>query len=110
MSHHGPNPFDGEQGPDFQKRNALMRDLLNTAGFRGAIGAYPEGKLTPADEGNIQFAIGERDGKVVIDFGTSVHWLGMSPQQAADFASAVLAKARLVGRKSGETITMTIGG
>ena len=111
MSHHGDEPFGfGEEGPDFQRRAKLMRELLNTTGFRGAIGSYPDGKLTKADEGSIQFAIGEQDGKVIIDFGTSVHWLGMTPQQAADFASAVLKRARLVGRKNGETITMTIGG
>lgn len=109
MSHHGEYPFDGE-GPDFQKRNQIMRDLLSTTGFRGAIGAYPDGKLAPSDEGNIQFAIGEKDGKVVIDFGTSVHWLGMTPQHAADFASAVMKRAREAGRKQGETITFTIGG
>jgi len=116
MSHHGNSPFDGEgpfdreQQNAFQARQRLMRDLLNTTGFRGAIGAFPDGKLTPQDEGNIQFAIGEQDGKVVIDFGTSVHWLGMTPQQAADFASAVLKRAREAGRKQGKTITMTIGG
>lgn len=107
MAHHGSDPFDGDQ-PAFQARQELMRKLLDTTGFRGAIGSYPEGKLTKGDEGAIQFAIGEQDGKVVIDFGTSVHWLGMTPQQAADFASTLLAKARLVGRKNGETITMTI--
>lgn len=110
MSHHGPNPFeDGEDSPEFQRRAKLMRDLLNTTGFRGAIGSYPAGKLKPSDGGAIQFAIGEADGKVVIDFGTAVHWLGMTAQEAADFASAVLSKARMVGRKNGETITMTIG-
>lgn len=107
MSHHADSPFDG---PEFQKRQHLMRDLLSTTGFRGAIGAFPEGKLTPTDEGNIQFAIGEANGKVVIDFGTSVHWMGMTAQQAADLASSLMKKAREVGRKNGETITMTIGG
>lgn len=110
MSHHGDGPFPFEESPDFQNRQKLMRELLNTTGFRGAIGSYPHGQLNKADEGSIQFAVGEQDGKVVIDFGTSVHWLGMTPQQAADFASAVLKRARLVGRKNGETITMTIGG
>lgn len=114
MSHHGFDAFDGD-GPDFQNRHKLIREmqaklLATTAEFRGAIGEYPDGQLTPRDEGSIQFAIGEQHGKVVIDFGTPVHWLGMTAQQAADFASAVLAKARLVGRKNGETITMTIGG
>lgn len=107
MSNHADSPFDG---PEFQRMQHLRRQLLDTTGFRGAIGAYPEGKLTPSDEGNIQFAVGETDGKVVIDFGTSVHWFAMTPQQAADLASSLMAKARLVGRKNGETIAITIGG
>lgn len=111
MSHHGFEPFpgSGEEEPGFQKRAALMRELLNTTGFRGAIGAYPEGKLNKADEGNIQFAVSEQDGKVVIDFGTPVAWVGMSPQQAIDFASTVINRARLVARKNGETVGFTIG-
>lgn len=111
MAHHGPNPFgsgDDEQ-PDFQKRQQLLRDLMaSAADFRGALGDFPEGKLTKEDEGAIQFAIGERDGKVVIDFGTPVHWLGLTPQQAADFASTVLKRARLVARRNGETVGFTI--
>jgi hypothetical protein len=111
MAHHGPNPFDGDKRSmeEIQKRNDLMRDLLDATKFRGAIGDFPEGKLTKQDEGAIQFAIGEAHGKVVVDFGTSVHWLGMTPQQAADFASTILKRARLVARKSGETVGFTIG-
>jgi hypothetical protein len=111
MSHHGSNPFE-EAGdvPEFERLHKLMRDLLNTTGFRGAVGSYPDGVLRKGDSGLIQFAIGEQDGKVVIDFGTPVAWMGMTPQQAADFASSLLRKAREVGRKNGETITLTIGG
>lgn len=108
MSHHGKNPFDLGEGPEFQKRQSLMRELLNTTGFRGATDHFPAGKLNKTDEGGIQFAIGEQHGKVVIDFGTPVHWLGMTPQEAADFASALLKRARLVARKSGETVGFTI--
>jgi len=111
MSNHGPNPFDDDAGDEFKRtveRRDLMRSLLNTTGFRGAVGDYPEGQLTKQDEGSIQFAIGEKDGKVVIDFGTPVHWLGMTPQQAADFASSVLKRAREVARKSGETVGFVI--
>lgn len=122
MGHHSEEPFDGDpeifrafqqqkQEMDAtQKRQRLMRELLDTTGFRGAIGAFPEGKLTPADEGAIQFAIGEQNGKVVVDFGTPVAWIGLSAQQAADLAADLLRWARLVGRKQGETVTMTIGG
>src|SRR6266403_329896 len=112
MAHHGSEPLDGapedpERKIAFEQkvaRNKLMRDLLNTTGFKGALGAFPEGQLTKTDEGAIQFAIGEKDGKVVIDFGTAVHWVGMTPQQAAEFASLLLKRAREVARKNGETV------
>ena len=112
MAHHGSEPSDAEEPKrfeDIQKCNKLMRDLLSTTGFKGALGEFPEGKLTKTDEGAIQFAIGEKDGKVVIDFGTPVHWVGMTPQQAAEFASLLLKRAREVGRKNGETVSFIIG-
>lgn len=112
MSDHGENPFpfNDEDRPEYQKRQQRFRDLAASAGdFRGALGTHTEKRLVDDDEGDIQFAIGERDGRVVIDFGTPVHWLGMTPQQASDFASAVLRRAREVGRKAGETVAFTIG-
>jgi len=113
MSNHGDEPFDHapEQKKHFdtiQGRNKLMRDLLNTASFRGALGEFPEGKLTKSDEGALQFAIGAKDGKVILDFGTSVHWVGMTPQQAADLASILVKRAREVARANGETVTFII--
>jgi len=105
MSHHGNEPFE-DMPPGFRK---ILRDMKDTTSFRGAVGAFPEGKLTRSDEGAIQFAVGEKDGKVVLDFGTPVSWIGMSPQQAADIAGALLAHAREVGRKNGQMIHVTIG-
>lgn len=112
MSHHGSEPFDSAPEDPERKlgRQKLMRDLMNSAKeFRGALGDFPEGRLTKTDEGSIQFAVGEKDGKVVLDFGTPVHWLGLNPQQAADLAGLLLKRAREVGRKNGETISFTIG-
>lgn len=106
MSHHGPEEFDG-RSPEFEK---LLRELHNTASYRGATDSFPHGKLTPRDEGAIQFGVGEKDGKVVLDFGTPVTWVGMTAQDAADLASVLMRHARSVGRKQGQTITMTIGG
>lgn len=108
MSHHGSNPFDGPMSEGGGERAKLLRELLNTSSFRGATDHFPEGKLTKSDEGAIQFGVGEKDGKVVLDFGTPVAWIGMSPQQAADFASTVLKRAREVARKSGQTVGFTI--
>ena len=112
MSNHGPTPFDNfddDGKPGFQKRHELFRELMNsTANFRGATGDFPEGQLTKDDEGAIQFAIGSKGDKVVIDFGTQVHWLAMTPEQAAEFASTILKRAREVGRRHGKTITFTL--
>ncbi len=110
MAHHGSGPFDGAPEDPARKieRNKLMRDLLDTTGFRGALGDFPKGQLTKSDEGAIQFAVGEKDGKVVIDFGTPVHWIGLTPQQACDIASAILKRARYVARQNGETIAFNL--
>lgn len=107
MSHHGPNPFDKDEGRSFEE---LKRAMMDASSFRGAIGAYPHGMLTKQDEGSIQFAVGEKDGKVVLDFGTPVAWIGLTAQDAMDLASTLIRRAREVGRKNGEMIHMTIGG
>lgn len=107
MSHHGEDPFGA---PEARKGfEELKKSFLDTAAFRGALGDHPEGKLTKSDEGAIQFAVGVKDGKVVLDFGTPVAWVGMNPQQAADLASLMLSKAREAGRQTGEVVTITIG-
>lgn len=68
MAHHGPSPFD---------------DL-------GATGKFPEGHLTDDDEGEIKIAIGLKDGKVVMDFGKPVHWIGFTREQALDIATSLI--------------------
>jgi hypothetical protein len=105
MSHHGSGPFDGPS----ESRKEHLRKLLDTASFKGALGDFPEGQLTKSDEGSIQFAVGIEKGKVVLDFGTPVQWVGMNPQQAADLASSLLSKAREAGRLNGEVVTIVIG-
>ena len=81
MSNHSQVPPD----PDFLKR----------MGFKlGATGRFPEGKLTEHDEGEIQFAIAHKDGKVLIQFGKPVAWLGMTPGQAKDLAESLTKHAQ----------------
>lgn len=111
MAHHGDEPFDGfkKAFQQFGDRKELLRELLTTTGFRGALGEFPEGKLTPSDQGAIQFAIGSKRNKVVLDFGKQVHWVAMTPQQATELASALLKHARKVARKNGETVSLMIG-
>lgn len=109
MSHHGFDPF-GKDGPERENIKKLLAEMkATTSEFRGPIGDYPNGRLARSDEGSIQFAIGDKDGKVVIDFGSPVAWVGMTPQQAMDLAAAIIKRARYTAAQNGETVHVTIG-
>lgn len=120
MSHHGDNPYP-DMGPIMRRmqdellalkdasQSEITRKLLDTTGFIGATAEFPAGKLNKDDEGAIQFAIGQDGDKVILDFGKSVHWVGMTASQAAELASSLMRAARKVGRKTGETVTLTLG-
>lgn len=116
MSNHGPKPFEGFEPARDEQENLVkkaaradaMRALLDTTGFVGATGLYPKGQMTKDDEGAIQFMVKSEGEKVVVDFGTQVHWLAMEPQQAAELASSLMKWARLVARKKGETVVLNL--
>lgn len=74
----------------------------------GGTGDFPQGKLNGSDEGGISFAVGEDGGNVVINFGTPVAWLGMPPQQAVALAELLIAKARVVARRTRTVLTVRV--
>lgn len=61
----------------------------------GATGKFPEGKLNATDEGEIQFGIAAdvAANTVVLNFGTPVVWLGLTPDQAIAIADSLKANA-----------------
>lgn len=65
----------------------------------GPTGRFPEGKLTANDEGEIAFAVGTLKGKVVLNFGTPVASIGMTPSQARLLANDLFRRANQVERK-----------
>ena len=100
MSHHSENP-NGSPIPEAIAR-ALDKPLI------GATGLHPEGKLTATDEGGLQFAVGVKDGKVCLDFGTPVAWLGMTPSDALQLAESLVSNARKAARGTGSILTLNI--
>jgi hypothetical protein len=78
-----------------QGQSEVMKKLLAEMGQEklGATGEFPQGKLDPSDEGEIKIAIGATDGKVVINFGTQVTWIGFDPQQARQLAESIRQKS-----------------
>ena len=77
------------------KVNTLQRMIESTP--VGATGNFPQGQLTKADEGEIQFMVGAKNDKVILQFGTPVAWMGMTPEQAIDLGEMLIQKAAKVG-------------
>ena len=100
MSNHSDFPGDSPI-PD-ELRRAMKADLI------GATGQYPERRLTSKDEGSIQFAVGVKDGKVCLDFGTPVVWLGMNPDDAFQLAETLIQHARKAAKGAGSILTLNI--
>lgn len=59
----------------------------------GKTGIFREGKLNQQDEGGINIAIFEEKGKVIINFGTQLRWLGMTPSEAIAIADGIRERA-----------------
>jgi hypothetical protein len=67
----------------------------------GATGRFPKGKLHAGDEGELCFAVAHRAGKVIVNFGKAVAWIGLDPNDASELAEALLHHAALA--RGGET-------
>lgn len=59
----------------------------------GPAGEYPQGKLNSEDKGAINIAIGIREGKVCMAFGTPVEWIGLGVTEALEIANALKKRA-----------------
>ena len=62
----------------------------------GATGEFPDGKITDHDAGGLALSIGfdSDSNNIIIDFGTPVAWLGMTPEDAIDFAEYLIQCAK----------------
>lgn len=56
----------------------------------GPTGKFPEGKLTPDDKGELQFAIYRSQGKVIVNFGKEVEWFGLNAGQAIELGKVLM--------------------
>ena len=59
----------------------------------GATGRYPQGKLDESDEGELTLAVTRTGDVIRIDFGKSIEWIAMSPEDAAGFAQLLMQHA-----------------
>ena len=55
---------------------------------------FPDGKITPDDEGSISVAIGIDNGNVIINFGKPIAWLGLPPAACMEMGRTLIKRAR----------------
>lgn len=60
----------------------------------GATGKHVADPLRSDDGGQLRLAVMNYEGKVVVDFGTSVTWVAFSARETREFARALLEYAR----------------
>lgn len=60
----------------------------------GPTGDFPRGKLNPDDEGGLNIGVTKDEhGTVIINFGKSVEWIGLPPEQVSSFCALLLKHA-----------------
>jgi hypothetical protein len=64
----------------------------------GATDQFPQGKLSPEDEGELIFGIGRDKHSVHINFGKPVIWFSMGPEDALRMASTLVEHATAIKR------------
>lgn len=104
MGHHGRTPYEEMSSEELEKMfnqiksgNSLISELTqkqNTDQEKfGPTGKFPMGHLNADDEGEIRIGITSSNGKIVIDFGKPIHWIGFSPEQAKQIAETLIIRA-----------------
>jgi hypothetical protein len=58
----------------------------------GPTGDFPDGKISPDDDGGLVFKIIKdvENQRIILDFGKNVSWLGFLPEQALEFAKILV--------------------
>jgi hypothetical protein len=55
---------------------------------------YPDGKIRPADKGELYFKVVAIEGRVIMDWGEAVKWIAMTPSNARTVAESLMRQAQ----------------
>jgi hypothetical protein len=70
----------------------MSKEFIESMGL-GKTNQFPRGQIHATDEGEIKLAVGTKEDKVIIHFGTPVAWLGMYKEQAMELGKSIIEKA-----------------
>lgn len=62
----------------------------------GKTGDFPRGKLNQYDEGGLNIEIGVKDKTIMVEFGTSVKWIGLDKKTALAMGNSLIEKANSI--------------
>lgn len=82
----------GHHSRDDEMVRELAKQLKESLSL-GATRRFPDGKMHWSDEGELRLAIFAHEGKVVINFGSPVSWIGFDAEQAEAIAASLIARA-----------------
>lgn len=94
MSNHS-----GDYDTEMERKMDAMMGRIAKEQKLGATGRFPEGKLTAKDEGETQIGVASVDGKVVMNFGKPMAWIGFTPELARKLADSLLRHAKEIDPK-----------
>lgn len=83
-------------GDQVDQAMSTVAAMLKVGDSVGPTGRFPGGKLTETDKGEVVFEVVKFKGKVLVNFGTPVMYIGMSPEEARRFGSLLIQKANAI--------------
>jgi hypothetical protein len=89
MSHHSQEIFEQQHSAEFSKQ---FKDMFSPLPNIGATGKFPDGKINEKDEGELQFAMTVSDGRLIMNFGKPVAWIGFEKEQVEELISYLTKK------------------
>lgn len=66
----------------------------------GSTGEFPRGNLEEGDKGALRLGVTVYRGTVIMAFGESVEWIGMTPATARELAQILLLRADAAAKVS----------
>lgn len=86
MAHHGLNPdenvFDEETLKELRAK--LLKEFMQPKPRK-----YPDGRLGAEDDGELEVAITNKNGRVLMHFGKQIEWIGFTAEQAVEIAKCL---------------------
>jgi len=86
---------DDKSVKDVKKQMAFLDEVKAAAKkhgipFNQGQGPGAAGGMMPQQKRDLRVQVREQDGQVIVDFGQSISWMALSPEQATKYAATII--------------------